>query len=368
MKLVMAGGGTGGHLFPALALAEEFRRRDSSAEIIFVGARGGLEEKVVPKYGYELRLFNVEGIKRRSAARRAVAVFKAAGATLRAVSMLRALKPDGVIGSGSYSSAPVVFAARVLGIKTAILEQNALPGLTNKVLGRVVMKIYIAFPEARGFFPASRTVLSGNPLRRQLLEKLAAKGGGKDAGGNGRDEKFTVFVFGGSQGATAINAAFLDSLEYLADIGAGIRIIHQTGEEGFHLAEAAYRRKKIKAGIYRFIDDMAGAYAASDLVVCRAGATSIAEITAFGLASVLVPYPFAADDHQTVNAKSLEKAGAATVVSQDKLTGRTLADAIRRYYADRAFLKSVSAASRSLGRPDAAGIIADDFTKVLGRG
>src|SRR3989304_2600457 len=176
LRLVFAGGGTGGHLFPAIALAEEFKRKDPNVEITFVGGAGGLEEKIVPKYGYPLKVFNVEGIKRRRGLSKIRALMKAARSTLEAIKFLRSMRPDGVVGCGSYSSAPVVTAARLLGIRTAILEQNALPGLTNKLLGRFVDRAYIAFEESRRVFPGGRTILSGNPVRGDIIRKL--EGGG----------------------------------------------------------------------------------------------------------------------------------------------------------------------------------------------
>ena len=358
----MAGGGTGGHLFPALALAGEFRKRDKDAEITFVGGVGGIEERLVPAYGYPLRLLNVEGIKRKSAARRVAAIYKAFKATIQAIGILRAIRPDGVIGSGSYSSAPVVLAARLLGIKTAILEQNAIAGLTNRILGKMADRIYIAFEEARGYFPPLRTVVTGNPLREDIIGRIADKREKRIERNGG---KFTVLVFGGSQGAKAVNAAFLDASEYLTDIWGDMRVIHQTGEQGYDQAEAAYKRKKMKVELHKFIDNMADAYLSADLAVCRAGATSISEITAFGLASILVPYPFAADDHQDANAMSLAAKGAAVVIRQDKLTGQSLAGAIRRLYENRKEFNDVSASAKAIGRPRAAEVIADNFLKIL---
>ena len=358
----MAGGGTGGHLFPALALAGEFRRRDKAVEITFIGGVGGLEERIVPGYGYPLKLLRVEGIKRRSAARGMAALFKAFKATIQAALILRSIRPDGVIGSGSYSSAPVVLAAKLLGIKTAILEQNAIAGLTNRILGKAVDRIYIAFEEARGSFPAARTVVTGNPLREDIIGGIADKRERRLERNGG---KFTVLVFGGSQGATAVNAAFLDAAEYLTDIWGDLRVIHQTGEDGYAMCCAAYKRKKMKVELSKFIDNMADAYLSADLAVCRAGATSISEITAFGLASILVPYPFAADDHQDANARSLADKGAAVVIRQDNLTGQALAGAIRRFYENRKEFSDVSAKAKALGRPGAAQEIADDFLKVL---
>jgi UDP-N-acetylglucosamine--N-acetylmuramyl-(pentapeptide) pyrophosphoryl-undecaprenol N-acetylglucosamine transferase len=356
MKLVIAGGGTGGHLFPALALIEEFKRRDESTEIIFLGGRHGLEEKVVPGYGYELELLDVDSLKKRKGLNRLKAIYKAIKATFKALLILRKIRPDGVIGSGSYSSGPVVLAARLLRIKTAILEQNALPGLTNRLLGRVVNRVYTAFEAAGGYFVPGRTVLAGNPVRRGIMQVHG------DKANNG---KFNLLIFGGSQGATTINAAFLDATEYLTDIWNSLRVVHQTGREGYGAAEAAYSRKGLKVELHSFIDDMARAYASADLVICRAGATSIAEITALGLAAILVPYPFSTDDHQEVNARYLAERGAAVMIRQDELTGSTLASAIRNFFEDRRELERVKDSVRVLGRPDAAETIAEDYTRLL---
>ncbi|MEK7773854.1 MAG: glycosyltransferase, partial [Deltaproteobacteria bacterium] len=223
--------------------------------------------------------------------------------------------------------------------------------------GKLVNRVYISFEEARGYFPGGRTVLSGNPIRKDMLKKSEEW---EDRGG-----KFSILVFGGSQGATAINAAFLDSTEYLTDIWNSLRVVHQTGEEGFEGVRAAYKRKGLKVDLYKFIDDMAWAYNSADLAVCRAGATSIAEITAMGLPSILIPYPFASDDHQTVNARCLSDKGAAVVIRQDNLTGSALAGVLRRLYKDPKELKAMSGAAKALGRPDAAGMIAKNFLKAL---
>ncbi len=357
MKLIFAGGGTGGHLFPALALAEEFKRLDPSTEIVFAGAVGGLEEKVVPGYGYRLKLLSVEGIKRRKGIKRIKALMKAAGAVIEAIRFIRGERPDGVIGSGSYSSAPVVFGARLLGIKTAIIEQNALPGLTNRLLGKMVGRVYISFEESRGFFPGGRTILTGNPVRSKVLGSARER--------TDKSDRFTILVFGGSQGATAINAAFLDATEYLTGIWPGLRVIHQTGVDGYEQVRSAYKRKGLKAEVHAFIEDMGSAYAGADLVICRAGATSIAEITALALPSILIPYPFASDDHQTLNARSLGQAGAAVVIRQDKLTGATLADAIRSLVQGPKELATMKEKARRFGRPGAAGMIAENFLKMI---
>ncbi len=365
MRLVMAGGGTGGHLFPILALADEFRHKDKNAEIIFLGARGRLEEKVVPSYNYPLELIEIEAIKNKSGFGWIKALIKAASATLSSMRMLRRLKPDGVIGGGSYGAGPVVLAAKILGIKTALLEQNVLPGITNKFLARFVDRAYLSFKDTGNVFRAQTRRLSGTPVRAQILKSRIEVRSNLKGNGNG---KFTVLVFGGSQGAATINATFLDAVDYLSDIWSDLRVIHQSGDEGYRGVKEAYERKGLSVELYKFIDDMAGAYRDADLVVCRAGATSIAEITALGIASIMMPYPFAAAGHQEVNARYLEERGAAVMITQDKLTASNLAKAIRDFYTDGAVLKLAAEMSAELGRPEAARFIVDDFTALLTAG
>jgi len=371
VKVVFAGGGTGGHIFPALSVAGELRRRDEQCEIVFVGGRGGLEERVVPEQGYSLELLDVEGLKGTSGMKRVKSLYKALAATGRALGLLRRLKPAGVIGSGSYASGPVVLAAKLLRIKSAILEQNAIPGMTNRYLGKYVDRVYVSFEESRGYFPEERVVVTGNPVRREILEEAARE---REEIIKRRKSRFTILVFGGSQGAKTINTAILDALEYLTDMVNSIRIIHQSGVEWRDEVRAGYERKGLLAGggkrggmveVLPFIEDMSGAYASADLIVCRAGATSIAEITALGLASILIPYPFAADNHQEVNASLLSGRGAAVMLGQDGLTGQVMAEEIRTLYNDRDKLHGIRSASKALGRPEALNNIVDDYLRLL---
>ncbi len=358
----MAGGGTGGHLFPVLALASEFRVKDKNTEIVFIGSRGRIEEKVVPSYNYPLEFIKIEAIKNKSGLGRVRALVKAALATLRSIKMLRRIKPDGVIGSGSYASGPVVLAARILGIKTALLEQNVLPGITNKFLARFVDRAYVSFTDSEVHFSERARRLSGTPVRREIIECASAR---RARGTDKKKGKFTLLVFGGSQGAATINATFLDAADYLTDIWNDLRVIHQSGAEGYRGAKEAYERKGLRVELHTFIDDMAGAYMDADLVVCRAGATSIAEITAVGLASIMMPYPFAAAGHQEVNARYLETRGASAMITQDELTASKLAALIRGFYEESSSLKDTAEKAAALGRPDAAKFIVDDFTALV---
>ncbi|MFQ5329511.1 MAG: undecaprenyldiphospho-muramoylpentapeptide beta-N-acetylglucosaminyltransferase [Thermodesulfobacteriota bacterium] len=372
VKVLFAGGGTGGHLFPALSVAGELRRRDEHCDIVFVGGRGGLEERVVPEQGYSLELLDVAGLKGTSGMKRVKSLYKALAATGKSLVLLRRLKPLGVIGSGSYASGPVVLAAKMLRLKTAILEQNAIPGITNRYLGRYVDRVYVSFEESRGYFPEERVVVTGNPVRREILEEAARQ---REEIIKRRKGRFTILVFGGSQGAKTINTAILDALEYLTDVVNSIRIIHQSGVEWCDEVKGGYERKGLLSGggkrsggmveVLPFIEDMSSAYAAADLVICRAGATSIAEITALGLASILIPYPFAADNHQEVNARLLSGRGAAVMLGQDGLTGQVMAGEIRTLYTDREKLHGIRSASKALGMPGALDAIVDDYLRLL---
>jgi UDP-N-acetylglucosamine--N-acetylmuramyl-(pentapeptide) pyrophosphoryl-undecaprenol N-acetylglucosamine transferase len=377
LRIVLTGGGTGGHLFPALALADELKTKNKECEILFIGSTTGIEKEIVPRYGYPLELLDIEGFKGRGWFSKLPAGLKAAKAVIFAVKILKSFQPSVVIGTGGYSSGPVILAARLLGIKTAILEQNTIPGLTNRLLGKIANKVFVAFEESKKFFPGGRVILAGNPVRREILQKSEVRS--QESGLNKETvrrrngetatntlpfpdspiHRFTILIFGGSQGAKAVNTAFLDAMEYLADIRDSMKIIHQTGDADYTAVKETYARKGIKADVMRFIDDMAKAYSFADLVICRAGATSIAEITALGLASVLIPYPFAANNHQEMNAKYLAGKGAAIVMRQDEIIGDALANAIRKFYKNRDELQKIKQNAKALGRPNAAMEIAN---------
>ncbi|MBI3755210.1 MAG: undecaprenyldiphospho-muramoylpentapeptide beta-N-acetylglucosaminyltransferase, partial [Deltaproteobacteria bacterium] len=311
--------------------------------------------RVVPRYGYRLELLDIEGFKGKRLFNKVSAGIKVGKAILSAVKILKSFEPDGVVGTGGYSSAPVVMAARLLKIKTAILEQNTIPGLTNRILGRFVNIIFIAFEESKRFFPAGRVVLAGNPIRKELLKTRANREG----------EKFSILVFGGSQGAKAINTAFLDAMEYLADIRDSLRVIHQTGDADYTMVKETYERKDIKADIFRFIDDMSSVYASTDLVICRGGATSIAEVAALGLAAILIPYPFSANNHQEINTRCLADKGAAVMLKQDEIIGDALASLIRRFYENPDELESMQKKALAFGKPNAAEEIVGSILRML---
>jgi UDP-N-acetylglucosamine--N-acetylmuramyl-(pentapeptide) pyrophosphoryl-undecaprenol N-acetylglucosamine transferase len=356
LKVIIAGGGTGGHLFPGLALAEELKRRDSETEVIFVGTEHGIEAKIIPREGYPIRFVRAEGIVGLSLYRRTKAAAKLVVSAFDAHRVLREIMPDLVIGVGGYASGAVVFIACLKSIPTMIHEQNSVPGLTNRILGRLVKRICITYHESITSFPLEKTFLTGNPIRARILRgdrEAACRLFSLDP------HLFTVFVFGGSSGARSINRAMVDALNHLTDIRGKIQFLHQTGDRDFENIRAAYRKAGAKGTVAPFIYQMAEAYAAADVVISRAGATTLAEITALGKPAILVPYPYAAGRHQEFNALKLREMGAAFMVRDDEMKGSTLAEKIRELFENEAARTEMTRASRGLGRADAGGRIVD---------
>lgn len=357
MKVIIAGGGTGGHLFPGIAIAEEFLRRDQTNSILFIGTKRGLEKRVLGNIGFNLCALDVEGIKGRGIAKALGAILKIPKSLVESYRLIRAFHPDIVIGVGGYASGPAVMTARLMRIKTAIAEQNAMPGITNRILGRIADRIFITFPETKKWFPEGKTIAYGNPVRAAFLTGIReAK---KRAG------KFTLLIFGGSQGAHSINLAALDSLPHLENIKDELRVIHQTGSADIASIERHYQSSKMDAEVLPFIMDMAQAFRSADLLICRAGATSIAEITASGKASVLIPFPHAINDHQTKNAQALVKAGAAVMISEKDITGKTLAETILKFYYNPDLIREMEAKSANLGKVRAAADIVDTCMELV---
>jgi UDP-N-acetylglucosamine--N-acetylmuramyl-(pentapeptide) pyrophosphoryl-undecaprenol N-acetylglucosamine transferase len=360
MKVLIAGGGTGGHLFPGIALAEEVVTRHHGNDVLFVGTAKGLEARVVPKAGFKLELIDTSGVKGRGLGGWIGGLLKLPRAIFQSMSILRRWAPDVVVGVGGYASFPVVFSAWLLGYPTAVQEQNALPGLTNRVLGKLVRTVFVSFDEARAFFPAEKVQNVGNPIRKALMENFLRP--------RTRHDRFSLLIFGGSQGAHAINVAAVEAAALLGDLAGKIDILHQTGKNDIESTREGYERAGIKARVVEFIDDMSAAYATCDLVVCRAGATTLAEITVCKKAAILVPFPFAADNHQEVNALSLVDKGAAVMIRQPELTGERLAAEIRDLVEHPTRRAEMERAAGSLGRPEAAKEIADVCVQLVYRG
>ncbi len=358
LRVVIAGGGTGGHLFPGIAVAREIRRRRPDAEIVFAGTAQGIEARVLPLEGYALDLVRIGGVKGKSLMARARGVSLVPFGLVDAWRIVSDRRPHLVIGVGGYSAGPVVLVAALRGIPTMLLEQNAVPGLTNRLLAPFVRAAAVSFETTVQFFRA-KAFVSGNPVRPEFLT-MVAKNAQQDTSGT------RLLVFGGSQGAHAINLAMIDAARELVDRVPGLRLTHQTGVRDLDLVQAAYRTVGLNADVAPFFDDLALRLVESDLVVCRAGATTLAEITAAGKPAILIPLPTATDDHQRKNAEGLAAAGAASVLIQSEMTGHELADRVARLVADDGARKRMSVAARAMGRPDAAAAIVDRALELVG--
>jgi len=350
MRLMIAGGGTGGHLFPGVAIAEELRARDPQATIRFVGTARGIEARVLPELGEDLALIEVSGLKTVGAWGAIKGVFRLPRALWQAQRIVKQFKPDAVVGVGGYASGPVVLMARLCGVPTAICEQNSIPGLTNKILGKFARAVFLSFEESRRFFKPKKIVMSGNPVRRDLVQKLL------DAKSE-PSETFHVLVSGGSLGAVAVNDLAAHALGTLAKEHP-IAITHQTGEKGLEATRAIYAKTRVVAECSAFIKDMAAAYARADLIIGRAGATTVAELAIAGKPAIFIPYPFAADNHQEINAREMAQAGAALSFKQADLTAEKLVDILRPLLAP-ARRSEMAAAMKALAKPHAAAAVVD---------
>ncbi len=357
MKMLIAGGGTGGHLFPGIAVAEEVVTRAKGNEVVFVGTARGLEARVVPAAGFKLETIRAQGLKSVGAVKLLKALFALPLSFIESWQILRRHRPDVVVGVGGYSSGPVVLAAWMQGIPTAVQEQNALPGMTNKILGRFVNVAFVAFDEARSFFPSEKVQLIGNPIRRALMDNYLRSTMAHD--------RFALLVFGGSLGARSINQRMQEALEHLGDLKDQLHFVHQTGKKDTDSVRKAYADKGFSAEVLEFIDDMSKAYARAELVICRAGATTLAELTVCKKASILIPFPYATDDHQTRNAQALVGAGAAVMLKESELTGERLANEIRALVGDPERRRKMEKKAGLLGRPEAAKELADVCVQLV---
>lgn len=357
MRMLVAGGGTGGHVFPGIALAEEVVTRHPANDVIFVGTARGLEATVVPKEGFPIELIDVKGLKGKSVLETLRNLVLLPLAFVQSFRILRRWRPDVVVGVGGYASGPVVLTAWLMRIPTAVQEQNAIPGFTNRVLGRFVQACFTAFPEAARHFPRRKVYQLGNPIRRNLMENFMRP--------EARHATPRLLVFGGSQGAHALNMRVIEALPHLADLRDHLRVTHQTGARDREQVERGYQACGFAPDVREFITDMSGAYAGADLVVCRAGAMALAELMVCKKPSILVPFPKAADNHQFHNAMSLVDAGAAVMIEEHELTGEVLAREIRSLLGAPDRRDRMARAAGRLGSPQAAKEIADVCTELV---
>jgi UDP-N-acetylglucosamine--N-acetylmuramyl-(pentapeptide) pyrophosphoryl-undecaprenol N-acetylglucosamine transferase len=347
--ILIAAGGTGGHLFPGIAVADELVRRDATARVVFAGTPRGLESRLVPRAGYELELLPVRPLNAVGLGRLALGLASLPWATLRALGLVLRLRPSAVLGIGGYAGGPVALVAALVGVRTVILEPNARPGFTNRVLRPFVDAAACAYEATRAAF-GSKGVVTGNPVR----------GGFTSLPRREHAAPLTLLVFGGSQGSRSLNHAVLAALPHLPGPDR-LRIVHQTGERMREEVETVYRAagRQAQAEVVAFLDDMVGRMAAADLVLSRSGATTCAELAVAGRAAVLVPFAQAADDHQRTNARALQEAGAARVIEESDLTGEALGREITALVDDPFRLRKMDESARRLGRPDAAARVVD---------
>ncbi|MGB5157810.1 undecaprenyldiphospho-muramoylpentapeptide beta-N-acetylglucosaminyltransferase [Desulfobacterium sp. N47] len=360
MRIIIAGGGTGGHLFPGIAIAQEFISKEPETSILFIGRGNSFEKTNLAKAGFNHKSITVEGIKGRGIKKQLISAFKIPMAMLDSFKILKSFKPDIVFGVGSYSSGPVILAAWLLGIKIALHEQNILPGITNRMLSYFADRIYVSFEKTKKLARPEKIIVSGNPLRKEITDTAKKNITDCEAGEN----QFTVLILGGSQGAHSINMAIIDALSQIKNKDKYF-FMHQTGSSDTEIVVKAYAQNKICYEVKPFFDDMAIKYSQADLIICRAGATTVAEITVIGRGAIYIPYPFAANDHQTQNAQALCDAGAAKMITEKDLTGSLLAENIEYYSNNPQELKKMANSARTLGKPDAAAVIVSDCYKMF---
>jgi len=356
MRLLIAAGGTGGHIFPGLAIADELRVQEPDSPVLFVGTSAGLEARLVPAHGYTLEVIGVSALRRVGPVALLRSLLRLPLALVQSVRIVRRFRPDVVVGVGGYASGPVVLAAALLGRPTLLAEPNSVPGFTNRVLGRFARVVCVAFESAGRAFSRGKVRLTGNPVRRSVGVRAAP------AASSGASRR--LLVMGGSQGARGLNRLVCDALLLLARRSIPLRVTHQAGAADLDALRARYAESGLDVEVSAFIDDVAAAYRDADLVLARAGATTIAELQVAGRPAVLVPYPFAVDDHQWHNARPLAEAGAALAIREQEVSAAELADRLGGLLADPARLEAMGRAMAALARPDAAARILDECRKV----
>ena len=363
ITVLIAGGGTGGHFFSGVAVGEAFLSRNPNNKIVYVGTEHGIEAEVGPKQGLDLRYISVRGVRGKGLWGLLKACVLIPLSLLQSAQLVWKVKPQIVIGVGGYASGPVLLAARFLGKPTGVVEQNSVAGTTNRILGRFVHRVFVAFNKAKESFPAEKIRFTGNPIREGLLQLLTLEA----TGTVGLGDRLKILVLGGSQGARAINEAMMEMPQHLSEeMQRRLYLVHQTGRTDVERVREAYAAANIDANVQSFIDEMGDAYRSADLVVCRAGALTISELTISRRGSVLIPFPHAVDNHQEFNARALVEAGAAEMLLQSDISGQILAQTIERLGEDRAGLQEMALRAGTLAKPQAATEVCDEMHRVAG--
>ncbi len=354
MKILIAAGGTGGHLFPGIAIAETFMRRKNTIQLLFIGTGKELERRVLSREGYPSETIDAVGLRGRHPLHLPTALFRVIKSFFQSMIIIRRYAPDLVIGLGGYVSGPVILAAALMGIKTVLHEQNTIPGLTNRILGRVAHRIFVSFDCTQNFFPRAKTILVGNPVRRPSVPTAETS-----------SLPFTLLVVGGSLGSHQLNHAMCEALSLLSPIRDSLYIIHQTGARDRTSVQETYRREGFRAEVVPFLDPITSAYQRAHLVICRAGATTLAELMFHHKPSILIPYPLATDRHQHLNASFLVNQRAALMIDPDQLNGTRLARLILHLYHHPAELSEMGRNAGSLAKPHAAEDLVEHCMKLI---
>jgi UDP-N-acetylglucosamine--N-acetylmuramyl-(pentapeptide) pyrophosphoryl-undecaprenol N-acetylglucosamine transferase len=354
--VVVAGGGTGGHLFPGLAIAREFSRRNAKTRLLYIGVAGKMEEEVIPAAGIAFHGLQVKGLKGMGPRRGAASILLAGRAVRECRRLLSSFRPDLVVGVGGYSSGPAGVAAWTLGVPLVIQEQNTVPGLTNRLLSRLASRICVSFERSRNYFPAGKVVFTGNPVREEALVPVAEAR---------EDGALRLLVLGGSRGAAGVNRMVTEAVTFLAEMGERIEIVHQSGREDRAWVEERYRGIGLTAEVREFVSPVSERYAWADLVVSRSGAGAVSEVAANGLPAILIPLPSSAGGHQRENARWLVEEGGALMVEESPGAPRILAEQLRRLSRERDELRRMAVSGARAGVRDGAARIVTECCRLI---
>jgi len=366
--MLIAGGGTGGHLFPGMAVAEEFLSRDVEHKVAFIGTEHGVEARRVPEAGYDFYSIRSLGIAGKGLAGKLRGIVVLPLGVLDALQAVRKTRPAVALGVGGFVSGPAILAARIGRVPCAIQEQNAAPGFANRILSHIVGEVFISFEPARSGFASAdkkgRVTLAGNPVRKKIVDAIAQK---KDETKKPAPGKWRLLVVGGSQGAHFLNMLVPEAAAELSEEDREkLVVLHQSGKKDRESVASRYRELGVEAEVVDFIEDMAGAYGSADLVVSRAGAGAVSEIALAGLPAVLVPYPWAASDHQAINAAALVESGAAVMTRESETGAKAMAETIRSLFSDHPRLAEMAKSARLVAKPEAAKLIVDRCLRMIG--
>jgi UDP-N-acetylglucosamine--N-acetylmuramyl-(pentapeptide) pyrophosphoryl-undecaprenol N-acetylglucosamine transferase len=360
IRLIVTGGGTGGHLFPGISLAQAMMGAYPSCEVLFIGTERKVDRTALSSLGFETTTIKSQGIKGKNFLSIVKALFQQPMAIWQATKIIRKFKPDLVFGVGGYVTGPVILASRLLGVTTCIHEQNSIPGLTNKLLGHIANKIFVSLPGSEKYFPTKKTILSGNPVRSNIIKAS------REPKTISEQEPFTLLILGGSQGARRLNSLMLEAAEScLSKLSPPPFIIHQTGGQDEDTSRMKYAELGLNARVQAFYSDMVEIYYQADLIISRAGATTLAELTVFHKPVILIPFPYAADNHQEINGRYLVEAGAGIMFRQDDLTGEKLGTEIKQLLDNKEILADMSNNSGMVSKPEATETIINACMELL---